>query len=155
MPKVIRGGSREETFDRFTLALADPTGGTVPLLFVDSECPVAAEHSVWKHLYARDRWRKPTAARNDQAFLMVQVMETWFLADPKALQTYFGAHFTTNAIRKWHRLEDLPRETVYDALEKATTKCSKVYAKGKVAFELLKHINAALVEAACPMQRIS
>ena len=150
MPKVARGGTRQQTFNCFTTALADSRCRIVPLLLVDSEAPVAAAHSVWQHLHTRDRWKKPDTARDDQAFLMVQVMETWFMADPKALQTYFGAHFTTNAIRKWPRLEDLPLETVFDALKKATAKCSKVYAKGKVAFELLKHINAALVEAACP-----
>ena len=55
MPKVVRGGSREETFDRFSIALADPTGDTVPILLVDSERPVAVAHSVWQHLQASDR----------------------------------------------------------------------------------------------------
>ena len=81
---------------------------------------------------------------------MVQVMETWFLADRNALQTYFGERFTADAIRQWPQLEEVPKETVFDALEKATAGCSKPYAKGKVAFELLKHTNAVLVEAACP-----
>lgn len=154
MPRVIRGGSREETFDRFSTALAASTSDTVPLLLVDSEGPVTAAHSVWRHLQARDRWKKPDTARHDQAFLMVQVMETWFLADRNALQTYFGNRFKANAISQWPQLEAVPKETVFDALEKATASCSTPYAKrkvkGKVAFDLLAQIDPALVEGACP-----
>ncbi|MDE2887735.1 MAG: DUF4276 family protein [Gemmatimonadota bacterium] len=150
MPKVVRGGSRKETFDRFSIAIADPTDDTVPLLLVDSEGPVAVAHSVWQHLQASDGWRKPDTARDDQAFLMVQVMESWFLADRKALQTYFGERFMTNAIRRWPRLEELPKETVFDVLEKATAGCSRPYSKGKVASELLAGIDPRLVQRACP-----
>ena len=150
MPKVVRGGTRQQTFSRFVTALRDSQGGTVPILLVDSEGPVAAAHSVWQHLRTCDRWHKPAAAGDDQAFLMVQVMETWFLADRNALQTYFGERFMTNAIRQWPQLEEVPGETVFDALEKATVGCSKPYVKGKVASELLAQIDPRLVEDACP-----
>ena len=150
MPKVVRGGSRHETFKLFRTALSGPKSGVIPLLLVDSEKSIKADHSVWQHLNARDRWHKPAAAGDDQAFLMVQVMETWFLADRNALQAYFGEQFRANAIRQWPQLEEVPKETVFDALEKATAACSKPYAKGKVAFELLAEIDPALVEGACP-----
>ena len=71
MPKVARGGTRQQTFNCFTTALADSRCRIVPLLLVDSEAPVAAAHSVWQHLHTRDRWKKPDTARDDQAFLMV------------------------------------------------------------------------------------
>lgn len=150
MPRVVGGGSREETFDRFSIALADPTDDTVPFLLVDSEGPVAVAHSVWQHLQASDGWRKPDTARDDQAFLMVQVMESWLLADRNALQKYFGERFKANAIRQWPRLEDVPKETVFDVLEKATAGCPKPYSKGKVASELLARIDPAIVEGVCP-----
>ena len=150
MPKVVRGGSREETFHRFSVALADPTDDTVPLLLVDSEGPVAAVHSVWQHLRTRDGWNRPAAAGDDQAFLMVQVMETWFLADRNALQTYFGERFKANAIRQWPRLEEVSVKTVFEALEKATDGCAKPYAKGKVASDLVTRIDPGLVQRACP-----
>lgn len=150
LPKVVRGGTRQQTFDRFVTAVGDSQGGTTPILLVDSERPVAAVHSVWRHLRTRDGWHKPAAAGDDQAFLMVQVMETWFLADRNALQTYFGDRFITNAIRQWPQLEKVPKETAFDALKKATAGCSKAYSKGKVASELLAQIDPALVEAACP-----
>ena len=49
MPKVVRGGTRQHTINRFTTALGDSKVGTVPHLLVDSEGPVVAAHSVWQH----------------------------------------------------------------------------------------------------------
>ena len=150
MPRVVRGGTRQQAFNRFTTALDNSKGGAVPILLVDSEGPVAAAHSVWQHLRMRDRWDKPASAGDDQAFLMVQVMETWFLADRNGLQTYFGDRFMANAIRQWPQLEEVPKETVFDTLEKATAGCSKPYSKGKVATNLMAQIDPGLIEDACP-----
>ncbi len=150
MPRVVRGGSRQQTFHGLETHVSEPKPDAVALLLVDSEGPVAAAHSVWQHLQARDDWNKPEGASDDQAFLMVQVMETWFLADRDALHTYFGAEFVGNAIRQWRQLEEVFKETVLYALEKATARCSKPYAKGKVGFELLAQIDPGLVEDACP-----
>ncbi len=81
---------------------------------------------------------------------MVQLMETWFLADRDALKKHLGTQFRENALRQWPQLEDVPKETVLDVLKKATANCSSLYAKGKVSFELLEKIDPARVEAACP-----
>ena len=153
MPRVIRGGSRQETFGRFTTALGDSKVGTVPLLLVDSESRVVEANSVWQHLKKRDCWVQPKGAGDDQAFLMSQVMETWFLADRKALRGFFGAKFAENAIKAWPKLEEVPKNTVLDVLRKATVKCSKQYRKGKISFELLAQIDPDLVEGACPHAR--
>ena len=148
LPRVVRGGSRQHTYDRFATDVAEPASGIVPLLLVDSEDPVAGR-PVWRHLQDRDGWNRPAAAGDDQAFLMVQVMETWFLADRGALQNYFGARFKANAIKPWPKLEDVPKATVFDALEKATAQCSKPYAKGRVSFDLLAQVDPIRVEAVC------
>ena len=148
MPKVVRGGGRLQTFDMFKTAVANPRGGEIPLLLVDSEGPVADGNSVWEHLRQR-----PPGADDDQAFLMVQVMETWLLADRAALRSYFGAAFRDSALKEWPQLEAVPKTTVYEALDQATANCGKRYAKGKVSFELLGKLNPTLVEQACPHAR--
>ena len=79
--KIVRGGGREQTFNRFASAVASGCAGAPVLLLVDSEDPVAPGSSVWQHLHDRDGWTRPDGAGDDQAFLMVQLMETWFLAD--------------------------------------------------------------------------
>ena len=150
MPRVVRGGPRGQTFDLFAKASTNHLPAQVPLLLVDSEGPVQASHSVWKHLQAHDKWSQPECVQEDQAFLMVQLMETWFLADRTALKKHFGEQFRETAIKQWSQLEQVPKETVLDALRKATTNCSNPYAKGKVSFLLLEKIDPACVEAACP-----
>ena len=151
--KIVRGAGRGQTFDRFATAVSDSAPGTVPFLLVDSEGPVASGHSAWQHLGARDGWTRPAGADDGHAFLMVQVMETWFLADREALRSYFGAKFRENALKTWPDLEDVPKSTVLEALERTSASCRKRYSKGRVSFELLARIDPARVEAACPHAR--
>lgn len=148
--KVVRGGGRDKTFDHFVTAIKNNRPNEIPILLVDSEDPVASGHTVWQHLFARDDWKRPSNADDDQAFLMVQAMETWFLADRDALREYFGRGFRQNALKKWTNLEVVPKRTVLDVLKSATAACTKHYAKGKVSFELLADINFDLVATACP-----
>lgn len=150
--KVVRGGGRRSTFKLFVTATENNRPNEIPILLVDSEDPVASGHTVWQHLFARkyDGWKRPSNADDDQAFLMVQAMETWFLADRDALRKYFGRGFRQNALKQWPDLEAVPKPTVLDALKRATAECPKHYAKGKVSFELLAHIDFDLVATACP-----
>ncbi len=150
MPRIVRGKGRLRTFDLFATAVRNPRPGEVPLLLVDSEGPVAPTGSVWQHLKARDGWENPSGPSDDQAFLMVQIMETWFLADRVSLRQYFGADLREDHFRSWPSLENVPKTDVLSALEAATAGCKKPYAKGKVSFDLLGQLNPALVEAACP-----
>ena len=150
IPKVVRGSGRQQTFKCFALSVEREKPDIVPILLVDSEAPVAAEHSVWQHLQANDGWNCPPDADDDQAFLMVQVMETWFLADRNSLKRYFGAEFRETTLKQWPQLEAVPKATVLNSLKQATAHCAKPYAKGKVSFELLAQVDPALVKAACP-----
>ena len=148
--KIVRGGSRVATFKRFRSAVRDSRRNELPLLLVDSESAVQSGHSPWQHLLARDGWNKPNGVDEDQAFLMVQFMETWFLADKDGLRRYFCQGFSERAIRQWPDLEAVPKETVLKALSQATAACRKGYEKGATSFELLARIDPARVKAACP-----
>ena len=150
MPRVVRGQGRAHTFDLFVTAVRNPRPGELPLLLVDSEEPVAAGHVAWQPLKARDNWDRPAGSADDQAFLMVQVMETWFLADGNWLRDYFGAALREQHLRQWPVLEEVPKATVLTALEQATASCAKRYSKGKVSYEILAKLDPATVEAACP-----
>lgn len=145
MPRVVRGESRTATYDKFINTR--PRADEVLLLLVDSEGPVAPGHTAWQHLQARDGWRQPPAAADDSAYLMVQFMETWFLADRDALRRFFGPSLNENAFREWPSLESVPKDTVLNALEQAT---GGRYQKGKVSFQLLERIAPERVAAACP-----
>lgn len=150
MPKVVRGEGREQTFDKFKTALQTARRDEVVILLVDSEEPVAAGHSPWQHLRNRDNWDQPAGAADDSAYLMVQVMETWLLADRDALREFFGPQLNENHFSQWPNLEELHKDTVLSALERATSVCQKTYSKGKVSFELLAQIDPQTVAGACP-----
>ena len=153
MPKIVRGEGRSTTFRNFRTARR--RAHELLLLLVDSEGPVAAGHSAWQHLRARpeDNWEQPPEAGDDSAYLMVQLMETWFLADRDALRRFFGPSLNENHFGQWPDLEEVHKDTVLNALERATSNCQKPYSKGKVSSELLGQIDPEQVAAACPHAR--
>jgi hypothetical protein len=152
-PRVEPCGGRQAAFDSFCIAVQTGDPAALPLLLVDAEGSVAEDDSVWQHLKARDGWDAPAGVQRDQAFLMVQVMESWFLADPAALHRRFGPRFSEAPFRAWRALEAVPKQTVYEVLERATADCKQTYRKGDVSFELLGDLDPARVEAACPHAR--
>ena len=153
LPKVVRGEGREQTFDKFKSALRRRRRDEIVLILVDSEGPVATRQSAWQHLHNQDNWERPPDADDDSAHLMVQLMETWFLADRTALRNFFGPLFNENPFRAWQNLEDVHKDTVLNAMDQATRDCQKRYRKGRVSFELLGHIDPRQVTAACPHAR--
>lgn len=152
MPRVIRGQGREQTIANFIRALRNPDAGVLPLLLVDSEGPVPSGQSAWEFLNGDAGIPLPQTV-SGQVFLMVQLMETWFLADPETLRRYFGQEFRDNAFRAWPSLEAVPKQTVLSTLAQATAGCKRPYAKGKVSFDLLGQVNPTRVESSCPHAR--
>ena len=149
LPRVVRGGGRQQTFDQFEAAVGARRANELPILVVDSEGPVVSGRSVWEHLQAKDRRARPPGVGDEQAFLMVQVMETWLLADRAALRDYFGASFRENRLPSQSNLESIAKETVQRSLEHATADCNKRYDKGRVSFEVLERINPDAVSERC------
>lgn len=142
---VTACGDRRRTFEAFKLAIALYPHDYVMLL-VDAEELVTKD--VWEHLAQRpgDKWQKPKGASNDQAHLMVQVMESWFLADPESLEQYFGNGFSGTALPRRDNLEVVPKLEVYSALDKAVKKTKKqYYHKTRDGFAILARISPGLV----------
>lgn len=151
MPRPIRGGGREQTFDAYCTAVKTRKADELPLLLVDSEDVVQTEHDVWQHLKTRDNWNKPKEAGKNDAFLMITCMETWFIADRGALKDFFKGCWNDKALPKWTNLEKVERKKAFAALVKATANCGeRQYAKGSVSFDLLKVIDPAKIEHAFP-----
>ena len=148
MPKVIASGSREAAYNDFRKS--HQRANTTALLLVDSEGPVTAK-SPWLHLKNRDRWERPPNSADTQCHLMVQVMESWFLADREALAEYYGSGFGSSVIPQWQDIEQVPKTDVSDKLEQATRNTGKGrYHKGRHSFELLRRIDPAKVAEASP-----
>lgn len=149
MPKVVACGGRDEAYKDFRSS--HDSGTAIALLLVDAEDPVTAK-SAWQHLSLRDTsWERPPDSIDDQFHLMVQVMESWFLADRVALADYYGAGFRSTAIPQWQNIERVPKSNVYDKLHKATRGTGKGrYNKGRHSFEILRRLNPEKVVDASP-----
>ncbi len=150
MPRIIASGSRRSAYDDFCIAQRE--GVDCALLLVDSEEAVAEDDGPWDHLSKRDRWPRPPDASDGQCHLMVQVMESWFLADKAALGRYFGKGFNERALPKRDDIEAIPKADVFKGLENATrqTETKGSYSKGSHSFEILALIDPKLVRRASP-----
>ncbi|HYO57066.1 DUF4276 family protein [Archangium sp.] len=150
-PRIIACGSRNEALDDFRTALRKHRDEHVVLL-VDAEAPVPPEQAVWTHLRQRDGWAPPTGATEENTHLMVQCMESWFLADPAALTTYFGQGFQASALPRNPNIEAISKQDVFRALDAATrqTRTKGVYSKGGHSFAILARIEPAKVRSASP-----
>ena len=150
-PRVIACGSRNEALDDFRTALRKYRDEHVVLL-VDAEAPVASGQAIWAHLKQRDGWDPPAGATEENTHLMVQCMESWFLADPEELASYFGQGFQSSALPRNPNIEAVSKQDVFRSLENATrqTRTKGVYSKGGHSFALLARIDPVRVRGASP-----
>jgi hypothetical protein len=147
--KIDMKHSRDEAFKAFLHPLQpDPTAYRV--LLVDAEAPIAPNHDAKQHLRSRDGW--DTAAHDAaQFYLMVQMMESWFLADLDALEDYFGHGYRPNAIPKRNDIEAIPKDDVESHIDSATiASARRKYHKGRHSADLLAKINPQLVRQKSP-----
>lgn len=148
LPRIVAGGSRRNAYEGFKTA-HDQGNGTV-LLLVDAEGSVAADGS-WQHLQARDSWARPNGATDEQCHLMVEVMESWFLADREALEAFYGQGYRSNALPPRQNVEEIPKVDVRNGLARATRNSTKGrYHKGAHSFRILEKLDPAIVTDASP-----
>ncbi len=154
MPRIFVCGGRQNAFDQFCTAVrtSSPTG--VAVLLVDAEAPVT-EMSPWRHVADRpgDNWPKPDGAKDDHLHLMVQCMESWFLADREALRVFFGQGFRGTALPASTKpIEMVTKSVLFNGLRRATeqAKTKGAYRKGKHSFKLLAEIDPQKVRKASP-----
>ncbi len=149
LPSIEAAGGRQQAYDAFKAAHARDSRTVV--LLVDAEVPVTAQDP-WTHLSTHDDWTRPAGATNDQCHLMVQVMESWFLADREALTNFYQQGFRPNALPGNPRqIEHIPKKNVEDGLDRATQATAKGrYHKGRHSFEILASLDPAKVANASP-----
>ncbi len=137
-PCVIACGSRDQAYKDFCTYLKKPAPDTMAILLVDSEGPVNPGHSCWQHLLIRDQWVKPVGVTDDQCHLMVQFMESWFMAQPEILQEFYGQHFQSSALPRNQNIEAIPKDDILEKLDHATRQCPKgKYHKTRHGFAIL------------------
>ena len=148
--RLVPCGGRRMAYEAFANARDHAEDGETVVLLVDSEAPVTAAAPA-AHLRERqgDQWEL-AGVPDDHIHLMVQVMETWIVADPDALAGYCGQGFRANALPNRQDLQEKGKEAVASALERATRHTQKgSYHKLRHGSELLKLIDAAKVRQRC------
>jgi hypothetical protein len=122
------------------VAALDPRRPGEDLLLIDSDGPDNGK------LY--EGLKLPKSRRNS-VFWMVQVMESWFLADPEALARCYGN--LNRAVLKDHQdVEKIAKSRVESILKQATKDCGRRYdrrtgAKTTVAPKVLAALDPEIV----------
>ena len=149
MPRIVACGGRDKAYDKFKIAHANQDG--ISLLLVDAERPVD-QAGAWEHLQgAPDEWPRPVGATDDQCHLMVQIMESWFLADRDALQEFYGQGYRGNALPQNPQIERVAKDDVLNGLDRAARDTSKrEYKKVPHSFEILAKLDPEKVQNASP-----
>ena len=158
MPRIVASGSRNSAYRDYCTAIKN---GETALLLVDSEGPVDPAHQSghpeawqpWQHLKQRDNWDKPQGGHDLDCHLMVQCMESWFLADREALSDFFGQCFRESALpAAQSNVESFEPKDALTRLKSATKDCQTKgkYDKSAHSFELLARLDPDKVTAASP-----
>lgn len=145
--KVVPCGGRVAAKNAFLHALEHEKSAHVFLL-VDAEGPVT--EPPLKHLAARDGWVLK-GVDESSVHLMVQVIETWIVADAEALEAFYGRGFHTKSLPRTTNLEGVAKESIATALKLATKGTTKgAYHKIHHA-TVLSQVRADRVRARCPV----
>jgi len=145
MPSIIACGDRGSAYTQFCNRLRSGNSEEFPILLVDSEGAVSAINP-WDYLFNRDKWKRPHNAQDEQAHLMVQCMEAWFLADIDTLENYFGCGFNRKNRSGLQNIEEVEKTDVFNRLKSIARQSGLgEYRKGSHSFDILKQIDPAKV----------
>ena len=144
---IVACGSREDAYQRFKKT---HDAGGAAMLLVDAEGPVTAQDP-WQHLRASNGWARPASSTVNQCHLMVQIMESWFLADPDSLESFYGHGFHKQALPRNPNVEQVPKQDVLSGLAQATRGTKKGgYSKSSHSFGILANLDSRRVRNASP-----
>ena len=145
--KIVACGSRGNAYRSFSKALSASVNA---LLLVDAEGSVTAQ-GAWQYLKANDNWDRPATATDGQCHLMVQAMESWFLADADALASFYGQDFNRGPLPANRNIEQVSKEDVLAGLSQAARNTRKGgYKKGLDSYDILAKLNPVKVRGMSP-----
>lgn len=159
MPRVVACGSRNEAFSDFCSSIKNAKRtNELAFLLVDSEDTVGIDlqSKPWDYLRQRDHWNQPAEATHEQAHLMIQCMESWFLADQDTLRQFFGKGFNSHALPRNSKIEEIEKTDVFKSLENASRSSEKgSYGKADHSFKILEKLDSEKIIASSPsVQRL-
>lgn len=142
------GGAREITI-RIFLSEVENYPESFQALLVDAEREINERDSPKTFLQKISTKFDFKTVKEEQCHLMVQMTESWFLADKEKLAEFYGKGFRANSLPKNKNVEAIAKSAVETGLKNATRETSKKeYDKGSHAGEILRVIDSNKVRAA-------
>jgi hypothetical protein len=137
------GKNKDETIKDFLRTLHENSSANVFLL-VDSDAP--DDGKLFEKLKQTTAWRKhaPKRVQAERIHWMVQVMESWFLADGAALKAYYKKSFKASALPKGSNVEQISKPDVFKALKQVA---ALGYEKAAHAPNILGYLSPNTVRA--------
>lgn len=146
--RIIPSSNTQTAYDDFMLSVRT-SPESFNMLLIDSDEAVGADESARDFLQKKHKKWNLQKINDEQCHLMVQIMESWFIADIDALKKFYGQNFKESAIPRNKNVEAIEKEIVEKALKAATAKTQKEeYHKIKHGGKLLEIINPIKVRAA-------
>ena len=148
--RVAPGGSKDETIKDFLDAVQDEPE-VFNVLLIDSDIPDNGR--LIASLKNSSTWDNQVGAnvQDDQIHFMVQVMESWFLADKDAIARYYGQGFQANRLPPNPNVEQVMANDAIRRIEDATRRTQKgTYHKTRHAPDLLAQIDSTKVRNTAP-----
>lgn len=148
--KIIPSSDTQTTYEDFMLSVRN-SPQSLNLLLVDSDDVVAENENARAFLQKKHKKWNLQTVKDAQCHLMVQIMESWFIADVDALKEFYGQRLKVSAIPKNKNVEAIEKERVENSLKAATVKTNKEkYHKINHGAKILELISSQKVRAAAP-----
>ena len=149
--RLISGGPRFEAVKDF-LRICELQPSQLNILLIDSEVNVSnTEHAI-RTLRASNFWDVSVACDDDQINFMVQAMEAWFIADPRALIEHFGHGFNANVLPNPQNVESVSPSEAITSIRSGLPRGRRrrrTYSKSSDGARLLELIDETIVGQRC------
>lgn len=142
---VIVCGSRDSTIRDFDRGRTDHPRA-LNIVLVDSDQELSC--SRLEFLRNAGFTQQLIKVANDDCHLMVQVMESWFIADRDALKRFYGEGFKINTVPRSSNIEVVEKDRVLRILSEATRNSRKgSYHKIQHGAKLLELVDSGKVRS--------
>ena len=107
------------------------------------------------HFILKDSEKPIREATPKNTFYWIEVMESWFLADPNAIQKALGSCVNTSKVPQWTSVEKVAKADVFSKMSSLTKPCGtgKHYDHAhppKLASRILRHLDRDTVQRKSP-----
>jgi hypothetical protein len=148
-----RGGIEQVLAD-FDIAY-NPPSTEIYYLLVDSDGPViSVPRNHLKTKFSSYRFLDDKKIPDNRIHLMVQVMESWFIADISALERFFGEGFDSAQIPQDQEIESIDGDVAINSLKSASKGSSrgeyKLYSTIEFETGILKQLNPDILKDKAP-----